>query len=89
MKNDYLSNLRALSVRQLLMFRKSNLGQKYYYLELMKECDNIEKQIEKQLAKKCNHQWKRYPPTQMYEGTTTSCTICNLDKKDVRYMNSN
>ena len=89
MKNSDLVNLHNLSIKELLTFKRYNLGQKHHFYKLIKECELIDKQIEKKLAVDCNHQWKFYPATQMYERSTRTCTICNLDKRDVRYMNSN
>jgi hypothetical protein len=85
MQNGDLVNLHGLSIKELLVFKRSVQGQKYDYFNLIKECDRIDKQIEIKLAKKCNHKWKYYPATQMYESGSRICKICGLDKHQVIY----
>ena len=51
--------------------------------DLINECKKLDNNIEIQLAKVCEHEWKYYPPVCLYDSGSRVCIHCNLDKTTV------
>ena len=74
-----------IDLEKLLELKNSKVNEKWNYFKMFKKMDEIIKELDFQIYKKCNHEWERDYSGGPYDRAEQICKFCNLYRNHYIY----